>query len=72
MSYNLVLDEPVNSDLVEEHSGLNFVIEKTLYESSQGFKVDSVKRDGMTYYKIVPKTENADGGGGCASCSSCG
>jgi len=71
MSYNLVLDEPVNSDLVEEHSGLNFVIEKSLYESSKGFTIDSVKKNGLTYYKILPNAENTDGGG-CASCSSCG
>lgn len=71
MSYNLVLDEPVNNDLVEEHNGLHFVIEKSLYESSQGFLIDSVKRDGLTYYKIQPNAEATEGGG-CASCSSCG
>lgn len=71
MSYNLVLDEPVGSDLVEEHGGLHFVIEKRLYESSQGFLIDSVKRDGLTFYKVIPNAENTDGGG-CASCSSCG
>jgi hypothetical protein len=71
MSYNLVLDEPVKSDLVEEHGGLNFVIEKSLYERSQGFKVVSIKRNGMSYYQIAPNVEPQDGGG-CASCSSCG
>ena len=71
MSYNLVLDEPVDSDLVEEHSGLNFVIEKSLFESAQGFKVNSVKREGMIFYKIAPNAEPEDSGG-CASCSSCG
>ena len=71
MSYNLVLDEPVNSDLVEEHGGLYFVIEKSLYAISQGFSIDSVKRDGLTYYKVIPNAETSDGAG-CASCSSCG
>jgi len=71
MSYNLVLDEPVDSDLVEEHDGLHFIIEKSLYENSQGFTINSVKRDGMTYYKILPNTESKEGGG-CSSCSSCG
>lgn len=71
MSYNLVLDGPVNSDLVEEHSGLNFVIDKSLFESSEGFTIDSVKRNGLTYYKIQPNAEPTDGGG-CATCSSCG
>lgn len=71
MSYNLVLDEPANSDLVEEHSGLQFIMDKALYESSQGFKIDSVKQNGMTYYKVLPEVEPTNGGG-CSSCSSCG
>jgi Fe-S cluster assembly iron-binding protein IscA len=71
MSYNLVLDEPVADDLVEEHDGLHFVIEKALYESSQGFKVDSVQRYGVNYYMIAPNVESEDAGG-CSSCTSCG
>lgn len=71
MSYNLVLDEPVNSDLVEEKDGLNFVINKAMLESSQGFTISSVKRNGLTYYKIIPKVESPSDGG-CSSCSSCG
>lgn len=71
MSYNLVLDEPVGSDIVEEHAGLNFIIDKELYETSNGFTINSFKQNGMTYYRIIPEVQNPDGGG-CGSCTSCG
>lgn len=71
MSYNLVLDEPVGSDLVEAHAGLNFIVDKTLLETSHGFTVNSFKRNGLTYYRITPDAQTPDSGG-CASCSSCG
>ena len=71
MSFNLVLDEPVDRDLVEEHDGIHFVINDSLYEMYQGFTIDSVKSNGLTYYKIRPGRE-MDDSGGCASCTSCG
>jgi hypothetical protein len=71
MSYNLVLDEPVDNDLVEEKNGLKFIINKAMFESSNGFSISSVKRNGLIYYKIMPNVESPSGGG-CSSCSSCG
>ncbi len=68
MSFNLVLDEPRERDLVEEHDGLSFVVQKSLNESYQGFTIKSVKRNGFTYYSIAPGKEDAAGCGGCSSC----
>ncbi|MEA4925657.1 MAG: hypothetical protein VB084_10130 [Syntrophomonadaceae bacterium] len=71
MSYNLVLDEPVNNDLVEEQSGLKFIVDQALYDSSQGFTISSVKQNGLTYYRVLPQVEVTHEGG-CSACPSCG
>ena len=69
MSFNLVLDEPAERDLVEEHDGINFVVQKSLHDMYQGFAINSVKRNGFTYYSIMPgKQDSAAGCGGCTSC----
>ncbi|MDD4775026.1 MAG: hypothetical protein PHG75_00835 [Syntrophomonas sp.] len=70
MSFGLVLDEPADSDLVQEHDGIKFVVKPDLYESFQGFTIDSVKQNGFTYYSIIPGKQ--DTAGGCSTCSSCG
>lgn len=71
MSFNLVLDEPRERDLVEEHDGLNFVVQKSLNDSFQGFTINSVKKNGFTYYSITPGKEDY-AAGGCEGCSNCG
>ena len=71
MSYSLVLDEPVDSDRVEEHDGLYFVVDEAVYEMSQGFRINTEKREGQTYFSILPNMKSADGGD-CSSCPSCG
>jgi len=70
MSFGLVLDEPADSDLVEEHDEIKFVVKQSLHEMFQGFTIDSVKQNGFTYYSIVPGKQDTTGG--CSTRSSCG
>lgn len=70
MSFGLVLDEPEENDLVEEHHGINFIVNDSLYETYRGFSINSEDRNGLTYYRIKPENAILDGGG-CSSCSSC-
>jgi hypothetical protein len=70
MSFNLVLDEPAQGDMQEEHVGLNFIVEAGLYEEFGTFTVTSVKYGEQTFLQIdAAKQPPSDG---CSSCSSCG
>ncbi len=70
MSFNLVLDGPVEGDKVEEHDGLQFTVENNVFDSFGPFTLSSIREDGQLYFQIVAAKQT--GGGGCDSCSSCG
>ncbi len=73
MSFNLVLDEPVEGDVVEEHGGLQFTVEPKLYNDFGPFTLSSTKQGSQVYLQLIPAKQPAQGGGGgCDSCSSCG
>lgn len=71
MSFNLVLDEPAESDKVEEHEGLNFVIENKIYDDFGPFTLSSTKQGSQVYLQLKA-AQQPEPGGGCDSCSSCG
>ena len=70
MSFDLVLDEPGAQDTVEEHEGINFIVESNIVDKYGPFDVKSFKRGNQTYLDIN-SAQNNDGGG-CDSCSTCG
>lgn len=71
MSFNLVLDEPVESDKVEEHEGLNFIVEDKIYDEFGPFTLVSKKQGTDVYLEITP-AKQPEQGGGCTACPSCG
>jgi hypothetical protein len=71
MSFNLVLDEPVEGDKVEEHDGLQFAVENNVFDSFGPFTLSTIRQDGQIYFQIAA-AKQPEGGGGCDSCSSCG
>jgi len=72
LSFNLVLDEPVQGDKVEVHDGLQFAVENKLLEKYGPFVLDSFKRDQQVYLHLRASQKSADDGGGCSTCTSCG
>ncbi len=71
MTFNLVLDEPVQDDQVEEHEGLLFMVANRLVETYKGFTIALIQRGNQSMLQIIPDLK-VDEGGGCSSCSSCG
>lgn len=68
----LALDEKKENDEVITIDALDFLIDKTLLVKTGAIKIDFLDNTGNTGFAIT--SENAIGGGGCASgsCSSCG
>lgn len=66
----MALDEPTEQDLVEEISGLTFLVDKKLQEQYNGFSIESMKYGQGIGFNITPKTDTTSDG--CSSCSSCG
>lgn len=71
MSFNLVLDGPAEGDRVEEHDGLNFVVESGLFEQFGPFILSSFKSGSQVFLQLKGEKQ-ASFSGGCDSCSSCG
>ncbi|HWP97359.1 MAG TPA: hypothetical protein VN426_10980 [Syntrophomonadaceae bacterium] len=71
MSFNLVLDEPVEGDKVEEHEGLQFVVESGLYDSLGPFTLTSIRRGKQLFFQIDAAKQSGESAG-CDSCTSCG
>lgn len=65
----MALDEPTNDDLIEEISGLTFLVDKKLQEKYKGFEVKAVPYLGTIGFQITPDLNPV--AGGCSSCSSC-
>jgi Fe-S cluster assembly iron-binding protein IscA len=71
-SYGLQLDRVLESDKVEDHEGIQFIISQELYLAFGGFSIVSVDIEGEIYLQIRPYRETSKCGSGCSSCSSCG
>ncbi|MDR1396468.1 MAG: IscA/HesB family protein [Desulfarculales bacterium] len=76
-SLRLVLDEAKDSDVLYEHQGLNYTIEKSLEAQLGDVDVSLISEDGQEYFNITstnpPLDTGAGAGAGCAGCSgSCG
>lgn len=71
MAFNLVLDEPVQGDKIEEHDGLKFVVENTVYDNYGPFILTSVRQGPQVYLQLKGEKQS-ETSGGCDSCPSCG
>lgn len=71
MSFNLVLDEPVEGDKTEEHEGLLFIVDNKIYDNHGPFTLESKRQDSQVYLQII-SAQQSEQSGGCESCSSCG
>ncbi|NLO20994.1 MAG: hypothetical protein GX119_03205 [Syntrophomonadaceae bacterium] len=71
MSFNLVLDGPAEGDRVEEHDGIKFVVENSLFEQFGPFILSSFKSGSQVFLQLKAEKQ-APVSGGCDSCSSCG
>lgn len=64
-SFGLALDEQNENDLVDESSGIKFIIEKGLYEDHGDFIIEQVGNG----FKVAPV--NLAASSGCGGCSGC-
>lgn len=75
-SYGLQLDRITETDMVEEHQGIQFIVSRDFYTALGGFTIVSIEADGEIYLQIRPYKESKSGEGAdcssCSSCSSCG
>lgn len=71
MSFNLVLDEPTETDQTETHEDLNFIVENKLFDEFGPFSLSSIKYGPQVYLQLTA-SKQAEQVGGCDSCSSCG
>lgn len=69
-SLSLVIDEKKDTDDVSEYGDLTVLIEKDLLEKCGSVTVDYLESGSQAGFTI--NSANPVGGGGCASCSSCG
>lgn len=65
MAFNLVLDEPDNTDRVEEHEGINFIASEDLINMCEGFTFS------LSPFGLQIKADNESAENGCGSCSGC-
>jgi Fe-S cluster assembly iron-binding protein IscA len=72
-SLRLVLDESKDSDVLYEHEGLSYTIEKSLEEQLGDVDVSLISEDGQEYFNITSTNPPLDMSAGCAGCAgSCG
>lgn len=71
MSFNLVLDEPVEGDKVEVHEDLKFVVDSGIYNNFGPFNLSSIERGKQVFFQLNAAKQSQESGG-CDSCSSCG
>lgn len=70
MTFNLVLDEPAEGDVIEEHHGIKFTVAKNVHDNFGPFTLSSAKHGSQVYLQLLPAKEMT--GGGCDTCPSCG
>ncbi len=69
-SFNIVLDEQKDTDIVETVKDITFLIDKNLVEDFEGFRITSSAENGSGL--MLEPTKDLGESGGCSSCSSCG
>lgn len=68
-SFNIVLDEQKENDLVSPIKDLVFLVEKSLYEEFGGFTLKCSEENGLNGFSVEPKIQPESSG--CDSCSTC-
>jgi len=71
MSFRLAIDEVHESDTVEEHYGLEFLVADDLIKDFDGFTIMFMQREGETYLQILPDRQSEESACSASSCSSC-
>ncbi len=64
--FNIVLDEQRENDIVEKVKDITFLIDKSLIEDFEGFKITCTSENGKGL--MLEPLKNIDGGGGCSTC----
>ncbi|HWQ76754.1 MAG TPA: hypothetical protein VN441_15720 [Syntrophomonas sp.] len=57
---------------MEEHEGLNFIVQNDLVDTYGSFSLETFQQGSQTYLQLVPERAPVSDGGACGSCSSCG
>lgn len=69
-SFNLVLDEQKDDDIVEQIKDIKFLVEKDLINQYGSFTLLSGSENGRGGFSVETEIKSEDGGcgGGCSSC----
>ena len=64
----MVLDEPADNDEIFDRDGIQYIIEKSLFETVKPINVDFVTQNGVGGFTVTSNLSGSSTCGGACSC----